>query len=388
MTTEEFWNKYFNEHSQDVSKVSEAFSLYIAGPILDCDKYLLMFKKLLFYQQTELLNLAILQNYDIVTVSVGLKYGAITDLVMFKFYMALQEVFEDKNESFDRAKYASKMSKYDFEFNIDFLSSIEECFFKPQLSNEKISTMFIDNKVKSIFILRGYFLRYMYEKGFEFYLSGKIWAEMYGLWEMKNKEQTTLAAYCSVPPSYDTYLTGFSDDFVDQKSTIITAIWGSVYVYEFLYKFNFISTEIFQSFMKMSPQVKGHLIGLFTPDLWKSNFVHHWQKPESISDIEFKEEGNIFKKSISFKYENFDEIRSNMSEELSKIGVLADYIIEGGQKVLRQDKGSMLDRLYDCETYTDDYLMHAASENDSCEPIRVGEKPGRNDPCLCGSGKA
>ena len=78
-------------------------------------------------------------------------------------------------------------------------------------------------------------------------------------------------------------------------------------------------------------------------------------------------------KSIAIGYDDFPEVREDISEELTKIGDLADYIIEGGESMSGYDDFNILENLY--------------YEKSRLEPIRTEPKVGRNDPCTCGSGK-
>ena len=136
--------------------------------------------------------------------------------------------------------------------------------------------------------------------------------------------------------------------------------------------------------MEMSKEFKGKVIGQFLPDLWKLNFIHTWEKPDCISEIEFLEESKIFQKSISFKTEKFPQLRGSISEELSKIGELSHFIIEGGKIEPEVLKTDLLDDLLNSPYYETPIKDHDRAIN---EPVRVEKKVGRNEPCPCDSGK-
>ena len=383
----DFLVKYYCFH-HNTSKVEEAFSLFIDNPLESYDKYLLAYRVLLFYQKSELLNRAIVENYPIVDESEDIIGGGY-DLAITKMYMTLQEAYEDQDKGFDKVDFSAKLEKYGFEIDDDILSAFQDSLSQSQLNIYEINTLFAEDRVSSIVILRGYFLRYMYERGFEFYLSGHIWDKMVGLWEEKKKKAKTLGSYFRVTTaSFDKYLAGFNNIFLSDQPTMIATLWGSVYIYDFLHKLEIVSTEIYQDFLKTSQKLKGDIIGIFTPDLWCSNFVHHWQKPDSVSEDEFREEHSIFTKSISLQHGDLSMISDIFSEELSKIGKMADYILEGGKSMAKQDDLSFLDNIfkqkadiYDDEGWYDSY------EDRHFEPIRIEPKVGRNEPCPCGSGK-
>jgi hypothetical protein len=380
----DFLIDYFCFH-QDMPKVKKAFSLFIENPLQDYDAYLLGFKKILFYQHSELLEQAIAENFATVNESDKLVGNAAYDLAIVKFYMSLQEVFTTGKENIDKSSFLSKLSAYNFNFNETFLSSLETGLLKSQFDLDKVRDLLKKDKKNATFILQGYFLRYMHGKGFEFYLSGKIWDAIHGYWQLNNNSKKTTDSFFTIQTElFEKYLAGYSSDmFLDNKPEMIAILWGSVYVFEFLYKHNIISEELFYSFIETSRKLKGKVIGQFTSYLWKSNFVHGWEKPDCISETEFLEENKIFLKSIFFNFEKFTRLRSSISEELSKIGDLSHFIIEGGKDEPKNNKRRFSDDLFKFPEHPPEFENHSTKH----EPIRAEKKAGRNEPCPCGSGK-
>jgi len=371
---------------KDSLNVSKAFTLFIDNPLHDYDKYLLGLKKILFYQQTDLIEQAISKNFSAVNKSDDLMGNAEYDLAICMFYILLQEVYEKKDNILNRTEFSSKLSDYNFEFEDNFLSSLETGILKPMLEADNLNDLFKKDKKSAIIIIQGYFLRVMHKKGFAFYLSGKIWDKMLGFWQENNSSKKTAGTYFKVKIElFEKYLAGFSSNmFLDNKSEMIAILWGSVYIYEFFYKSNIISEEFFLDFIETTKELKGKVIGQYTPDLWNSNFIHSWKKPECISETEFVEENKIFQKSISFKYQKFTRLRSSISEELTKIGELSHFIIEGGKNDPKIDDTSLLDNLFNPPV---NEIGGFDNHSNISEPIRVEKKVGRNEPCPCGSGK-
>ena len=67
-------------------------------------------------------------------------------------------------------------------------------------------------------------------------------------------------------------------------------------------------------------------------NLWNYNFVHKWEKPDSISQSEFEAEHNIFKKSYDFKPSKsmqsaFDVYKNEINEEINQMTILKPFII-------------------------------------------------------------
>ena len=386
----DFLVDYYSFH-QNRSKVDEAFSLFIDNPLSDYDNYLQAYRTILFYQHSELLNRAIVENYQAVSTSNSILGGAY-DLAISMFYIILQEAFENNNKELDKNDFISKLEKFDFELDEGVFSAVQKGLTQFQLNIDELNNLFDKDRLCALMLLRGFFLRYMHERGFEFYLSGHIWDKMLNYWEGKNKKAKKLDFYINVTTdSFEKYLTDFSSMFIDNKPEMIATLWGSVYIYEFLDKLGIISTEVYQGFLKTTQKLKGKIIGRYTPDLWTSNFIHHWQKPDSVSETEFNEEHKIFTKSIAFKYDYFSVAREVISEELANIGELADYIIEGGESMTGYNDFNILENLLkDSAKRHDEYdeeREYIPYEEKHLEPVRTEPKVGRNDPCPCGSGK-
>lgn len=375
----DFLVDYYSFH-QNRSKVDEAFSLFIDNPLNDYDSYLQAYRTILFYQHSELLNRAIVENYQVVSASNSILGGAY-DLAISMFYIILQETFENNNKELDKNDFISKLEKFDFELDEGVFSAVQKGLTQFQPNIDELNNLFDKDRLCALMLLRGFFLRYMHERGFEFYLSGHIWDKMLNYWEEENKKAKKFGSYINVTTdSFEKYLTTFSSMFIDNKPEMIATLWGSVYIYEFLYKLGIISTEVYQGFLKTTQKLKGKIIGRYTPDLWTSNFIHHWQKPDTVSETEFNEEHKIFTKSIALKYDYFSVAREVISEELANIGELADYIIEGGESMTESNDFNIFESLLKDSAKRYDEEKHL-------EPVRTEPKVGRNDPCTCGSGK-
>jgi hypothetical protein len=371
---------------KDEPKVINAFSLFLDNPLHDYDKYLLGFKKLLFYQYSDLLQQCISKNFQTIAQSDDLIGNAALDLAMVKFYMALQDVFLSQEVTLNKSSLTAALATYGFDFKDDFLSNLDRGLLQPQLDASELTALFKRRKESFVIVVHGYFMRYMHQKGFAFYLSGGIWDKLLGYWQENDRSSTKTDSYFRIQAdSFEKYILKLSSDlFLDNKPEMIAVLWGSVYVYEFLYKCGVISDVVFHGFMDITRKLKGKVIGRFTPDLWSSNFVHSWEKPECISEAEFVEENNIFKKSITFKYQPFSMLRGSISDELSKIGDLASFIEEGGEEAREMFDMIKLEKLFGSGN---ERLGSPDSFYNKTEPIRVEKNVGRNDPCPCGSGK-
>ncbi len=373
------------------STVAIAFSSFIKNPIQDFDKYLISFKKILFYGYTNIINRAIVQNYEGVNTSDDLMGGAGYDLALSKFYITLEDFYQKNtsNVGFSKDEFLEKLDKYNFDFSEKFLSAVDTGISSP-VPEENVVNSFIHDRKNYVITLEMYFLKYMHNRNFPFALSGRLWDKLLEFWEeSNNNKQCKPDEYFLIQTNeFEKYLSRLSGDmFIDNKSEMIAVLWGSVYIYEFLKSIEIIDKKTFDKLIDISRILKGKVIGQYTSDLWNSNFVHVWEKPESISSIEFNEEEKIFKKSLLFKHQKFTRLRSEISEELNKIGELSEFIINGGKS---DDNDSELSLFEDLFSPKNDFKDPDDSYHDSSiinEPIKTEKKVGRNEPCPCGSGK-
>ena len=381
----------FNCFQNESSKVDIAFSNFIKNPIQDFDQYLICFKKLLFYGYANILNKAIIQNYERVNTSDKLMGGAGYDLALSKFYITLEECYQKNTDSvgFSKDEFLEKLDKYNFDFNEKFLLAVETGVSRP-VPEKNIVNLFIHHRKKYVVTLEMYFLKYMHNRKFSFALSGRLWDKLLEFWEeSNNNKQCKPNDYFLIHTNeFEKYLSKLSGDmFIDNKSEMIAVLWGSIYIYEFLKSIEIIDQKTFDKLIDVSRVLKGKVIGQFTSSLWNSNFIHVWEKPDSISSNEFNEEEKIFKKSLLLKPQRFTQLRSEISEELNKIGELSEFIINGGKSDDNNSELSLLDDLFsqkrDFKDSNDSYYNSSIIN----EPIKTEKKVGRNEPCPCGSGK-
>lgn len=377
-------------------EVENAFLNFANDPEKDFDNLLAAFKQLLFYGYfNTTLDTTIIKIYDTVKNSSRLVGGSALDLAMSKFYINLENYYNktDKSNSFNRKEFTSSLSSYDFTLENKAQEALENGLLASSLPLEEIIDHFIQNRSNCMLTLQGLFLKEMKTKNFPFTISGRLWDKILEFWEEQadNNKQKPDDYFSIQPAKFDQYLTDLSGNlFINNTSEMIAVLWGSVYIYDFLYSIGLINESTYNSFIKTSKKFKGDIIGDLMSSLWNSNFVHHWAKPDSVSEIEFREEEKIFQKSMSFKFLKFSSLKSEISEELKNIGELSEYIIQGGKKA--EDKlNSFLDNssglikntkksdIKDTIQYIDHFT--------TMEPIRAEKKVGRNDSCPCGSEK-
>ncbi len=398
---DDFLVDYYCFHG-DTEKVEAAFANFMNDPLHDYDMFFISFKKLLFYQYTNLIDKAITDNFDDVAGSDKLWGSPEYELAICKLYSELEGFWERDRNLFPKDQLIKVLERYGFDLDEKLLLSIEQSVFSDDCKKEFLEDIFINDRQRFRFKMQWCFMKYMKGKGVGFALSGRIFEKMLTYWEANiKKKKPSIELYFGVhPQKFEKHFVDLSGDIVyDNKPEMVAVLWGCVYIYDYLLSIGLISKEVHEKFIIQSRRLKGLVIGQFTPDLWDYDFVHTWRRPDSVSETEFEEEYKIFRKSYSFKREGFDKFKKEIPAELGRIGELAGYIIEGGKSKKAVMDLSELEDLYtpfgeDDESGNefDDYDEFSESDANiddpgDYEPTQTCPKVGRNDPCPCGSGK-
>lgn len=345
-------------------EVEEVFSNFIEYPDRAYDEFLPSLKKVLFYQYCDLVDKVITRVHNIIDNSERLIGGAAIYLAVYKTNINLGHYYlkAEKTGHFDRKGLVESLIPFEFSIGEKALGALEKGFSQYNLAREDINRAFRKDRIEFLVTLKAIFLKEKLNKGFHFVLSGTLWDLIMQFWEEQSKGiNKSIDNYFSLNlGSFEEYLSELKGDFlIDNTSEMVAALWGSVYIYDFLLSKGLISQITYDQFKQISKVLKGKVIAQFTSGLWNANFVHHWEKPDSISESEFEEEGKIFQKSFLLKRKDFSDLKGEISEELGRLGDLSDYIVNGGMST------------------------NAPSVN----PVRNEVKIKRNDPCPCGSGK-
>jgi len=366
------------------------FSYHVSMPDRNFTKLLISFKKALCYQQIGTIENIIRSIYPQIVGSEEL-IGDETpyDLAIVKYYSIIQSHFigEFGSKKLDQAKLKKELAGYGFDLGDESLRVIQLALFS---SEDEIGLYLKENadKEEVLFLIECLFLKAMLVRGFSFSVSGMIWANFtnFLIYQQEEKKSNTNKEYLIVDGDlYRKYLLGVSTyNLNDNISEMIAVVWGAVYIYDFFDQIGIVDKETYGSFQNITRGLKGEIISSEIFSLWRHDFVHSWNKPDSISEAEFEHESAIFKMSIELPLLTFSENKLAFEYELKHIGELAAYIDRAGDAdqftmdrtdVIREKAEMMQKELEELE-----------QEEESKAPVRVEEKVGRNDPCPCGSG--
>lgn len=144
------------------------------------------------------------------------------------------------------------------------------------------------------------------------------------------------------------------------KPYTFAVVWGLPYVYDFLQKYRLITVQNYNEALECINNVKMQLIEGIGDDIWEYNYVHKWERPDSVSAKAFFSEKELFTKAFAEQV----NIKEYLSKEYSAEKKSSDQIILLNAEQMRELRANKVGTIK-----------------------RKQPKVGRNEPCPCGSGK-
>ena len=388
-----FLLSYYTYHKNG-DEIENIFTEISKDVVTDYDDFMAMFNHLLFNQYVDLIEVAVDPNFQAIRKSTELVDGAEYDLISIKLNNTLEKYYLTNKTStpYSISKLSQDIRKYAFNAEVlqRNLENYESGLYGDNLDLKVMQQLLIKNPSVIMTFLQAQFMKTMLQKNFRFAVSGKIWEILFGYWYKYNDNSKKIFAinYEELKKHLSYLSGGFNSSGNVEKFALL---WGSVFVYDFLLEKELINAQEHSNFIAISRELKGGLIVEVPSDLWKYNFIHKWQKPDSISEIEFVSEAKIFEKSLTFTQFKFLDFKKEVEPELATIGELSEYIIAEGIKTEKKWDTTLLDSIFNNNFFSesnqneDDFFRRPSNLKPIVKDIK--EKTGRNDSCHCGSGK-
>lgn len=101
----------------------------------------------------------------------------------------------------------------------------------------------------------------------------------------ENQKRTPNKYFTVDIKQFEKYLRELAGVFIiDNSHEMIATLWGSVYLYEFLYANKIIAEAVYNQFIEISRHTKAMVLARFTSSLWMTDFIHQWVKPNSVTE--------------------------------------------------------------------------------------------------------
>ncbi len=360
---------------QEEENVRDAFSMLMKYPVKDFDHYLIVFKTLIFWQCFNVVDEAVTRNYNTVRNSNDLIENSEYELAQYHYGAILSNHYQKGKGSLDKEAIYTELKKINFVFTDESAKFFELGYLSENYDLEVLKQEWRKKSFHFEILLKGYFCRYMYEKGMDLRLSGFLLSSILPFW--KEKDTKSIDNFFEIK-GFQKFLREDMSNYLFADASHITmgVLWGSVYVYEFLENIGLISQTDLQRYLSEINSIKGKTIGSFREYLWKKNFVHLWVKPNSVSEEEFAQEKALFEETFLIKQGEFLSFKEKVKEKYPLVVELGDFY---DLKLTNK-----LDGFFGKLSHLNDDFEE---EYEPTQPIKSEPKVGRNDPCPCGSGK-
>jgi len=252
-------------------------------------------------------------------------------------------------------------------------------------------------------------MKRMLDKGWQFTLSGMIFDLTRNYWERQQsirKKAKRDSYFTFKHKTFENFLFSLGEsDRVGNQPEMNALIWGVAYVYDFLREASLIDAEQYGTFQPIYKRIVAEAIGNDLDRLSDKSFVMQWPKPEFVTHKEWEAQQSIFKKSKIYESNSSIDLISYIEEELAEFGAYEINVLTAYKKSLEMQNDilelmlSLTEAEID-EDENDDYAMYDPDYIDidhkeignrkniySDTPYTADAKPGRNEPCPCGSGK-
>ncbi len=296
-------------YRDDREKVVESFSRFMEDPLHDLDMVMPILSHLRLYEYTDVAVQFCRKAYKPIEESPKYIPGAENDLGVVVLLDLADRAYRHirGGASVDWEVFAKEVEEYGYNGGGETADEVRRNLTEDMEGGEAFIRNFKSDRKNSLNALMWAFVNYMFDqKKIGFVCSEKI---MNGVLEFL--EERKLPGRSSVHPyvyfkfpkdQFDVHLGQMIGGFLSSRqSEAVSALWGIVYVYDFLLSRSIIAESIHRNVMQSVNSLKASVIRAFRRSLWRYDFVHRWTPPDSISEDEFATESRMFAKTADMK---------------------------------------------------------------------------------------
>lgn len=230
-------------------------------------------------------------------------------MAIMQFHLDLEKVYDhyQKHQAFEWSAFKEMLETYDFKVRESAIALTEEGLER-DISEVKaqFSAELAENDFPVLEKLEKDFLKYMKAYEVSFAASAAIWNHFYRFWTREREDQQ---GYFELEEEdLKAYVKNQSGMIMDYRFESVLVLWGSSYVYDFLWKAALIEEALHDKAKGIIKQLKKALIGENLADLWEYAFVHRWKRAESVTELEEKAEKERFEAFYPIKWQEINRV--------------------------------------------------------------------------------
>lgn len=292
-------------YQDDLEQVREGLGQFLKNPAEDIDQTLITLDYLKLYD-ARILAIELCQAaYEPVKESpkaIRASEMAFSNVLLYDQMQCAYEQLQH-GETVDWDAFLEKSVQYGFPKKPKWMAEIQQNLTTELENNPAFLAQFKRDRSTALQAISVRFYQYMAEqKQVSFICSSAIWKAVISF--LDNRQ--TLRKKLSQPELYfafeqeelDRSLTQMIGGLLSMaQATGFGLLWGIPYVYDFLLAKQFISNEVYQQAMDSTNALKAMILENY-PKLWRFDFVHRWQPPDSVSVEAFEAEASQFAASL------------------------------------------------------------------------------------------
>lgn len=288
-------------YKNDRDRAHQALQQFIAHPVEDIDQTLAILDYLKFYDAVdlaiELCRAAYKPTQESQQVVLGteLEFGKV--LLQAQMQQAYQQL--QAGQSVDWDTFANEVTTYGFDRKPQSLEDLQHHLTHSVESSPEFLNLFKRDRRKALLALSVTFCKDMAEqKQFSFICSGAIWQAVCDFLGGRDLPHKQLAHpdlfFHFTQPQLDKHIAQKIGGFLSMQQVVgVGLLWGLTYVYDWLLAKQVIQPAVQQAAIEITTALKADFMDGFS-NLWKYDFVHRWQLPDSITPEAFAVEAQRF----------------------------------------------------------------------------------------------
>ncbi|WP_416669945.1 hypothetical protein [Egbenema bharatensis] len=329
-------------YKNDLEQVREGLGQFLLNPVEDIDQTLMTLDYLKLYDARDLAIELCQAAYEPVKDSPMVIRGTEMEFSNVLLYDRMQRAYEQlqQDESVDWDAFLEETVRYGFPKKPKWIAEIQQSLTTEVEKNPAFLAQFKRDRAAALRTLSIGFYQYMAkQKQMSFVCSYAIWKSVVNFLDNRQIPNKKL----SQPELYFAFEQDDLDYTVHQmiggllsmtQAIGFGLLWGMSYVYDFLLAKQMISDQVHQQAMTGIHDLKSAIVEDY-PKLWRFDFVHRWQPPDSVSAEEFAAEASRFAASLEPVEPLSDEPGGGLTEQ-SFIDSLKRHMPPDVQEALAQ----------------------------------------------------
>ncbi|HEY9662677.1 MAG TPA: hypothetical protein V6C65_29835 [Allocoleopsis sp.] len=288
-------------YRNNIDEARQALQPFLANPTEDIDQTLAILDYLVFSDAVDLaIDLAQaaytpVEAADNVVLGTEIEFGEV--LLQHQLQQAYTQL--KAGEPIDWQAFLAEAMTHGLSKKSKWVEEVQHYLAEPIAATPDFFTLFKRDRNKALRALAVAFCQDMADqKQFSFVCSHAMWGVMCEFLEDRNLPQKKLSQpdlyFYFTQPQLDPYAAQKIGNLLSMQQTIgVGLVWSIPYIYDWLLAKQFIQPAVHQQAIEVATALKADFTNGYE-QLWRYDFVHRWQRPDSVTVADFEAEAKQF----------------------------------------------------------------------------------------------